>query len=110
MSVVLIPLALLMAAATYPGRALPLLAPGVERLPRLAVEYLRLVGPGMLAALAAVNAAIATTDGGPTLHVGIEWVAVVVAVAITARRGSLFLALIAASLIVAVARAAGWAG
>jgi branched-subunit amino acid transport protein len=109
-SVVLVPLALLMAAATYPARALPLLAPGVERLPRPAADYLRLVGPGMLAALAAVNVAIVTTDNGPSLHVGIEWIAVLVAVAIVASRRSLFIALIAASVIVAVARAGGWAG
>jgi branched-subunit amino acid transport protein len=108
-SVDLVPLALLMAVATYPARALPLLAPGIDRLPRLAVDYLRLVGPGMLAALAAVNVAIVTTDYGPTLHIGIEWVAVLVAVAITAWRRSLVVALVAASFIVAVARATGWA-
>ena len=105
----LIPLALLMAAATYPSRALPLLAPGIERLPPVVVDYLRLVGPGMLAALAAANVAIVTTDQGPSLHVGIEWVAVLVAVAITGARRSLFIALVAASLIVAVARATGLA-
>jgi branched-subunit amino acid transport protein len=101
----LIPLALLMGAVTYPVRALPLLAPGVDRLPRVAVDYLRLVGPGMLAAVAAVNVAIVTTDNGPTLHVGVELVAVLIAVAVTAWRRSLFLGLVVAAAIVGIARA-----
>ena len=42
----LVVLALLMAAVTYPSRAVPLLAPAFERLPVRALEYLRLVGPG----------------------------------------------------------------
>ncbi len=54
-SVELVLLAVLMGAVTYPSRALPLLAPGIERLPRWALAYLRLVGPAVLAALAAVN-------------------------------------------------------
>ena len=54
MSTDLILLALLMGAVTYPSRALPLLAPGIERLPSWALDYLQLVGPAVLAALAAV--------------------------------------------------------
>ena len=45
MSIELVGLALLMGLVTYPSRALPLLAPGIERLPAAAIEYLRLVGP-----------------------------------------------------------------
>ena len=52
----LIVLALLMAAVTYPSRAVPLLAPAFERLPVRALEYLRLVGPAVLGAIAASQA------------------------------------------------------
>ena len=64
MSVELVGLALLMGLVTYPSRALPLLAPGVERLPPAALEYLRLVGPAVLAALAAVSTMVVTADDG----------------------------------------------
>ena len=47
-------LAVLMFAVTYPSRAIGLLTPGFERLPAIATEYLQLVGPAILAALAAV--------------------------------------------------------
>ena len=52
MSTDLVFLALLMGAVTYPWRAIPMLAPGFDRLPALAIDYLRLVGPAVLAALA----------------------------------------------------------
>ena len=58
MTVELIGLAVLMAAVTYPSRALPMLVPGIDRLPAAATEYLRLVGPATLAALAASGANI----------------------------------------------------
>jgi hypothetical protein len=45
----------------------------------------------------------------PSFHVGIEWVAVFVALAIVATRRNLFLGLVAAVAIVAIARAAGLA-
>ena len=51
MSTELVLLALLMFAVTYPSRALPLLAPGIERLPPRALLYLRLVGPAVLASI-----------------------------------------------------------
>ena len=51
MSTELIPLAVLMFVATYPSRALGLLTPGLERLPKVAFAYLQLVGPAVLAAL-----------------------------------------------------------
>ena len=60
MSTDLVLLALLMGAVTYPSRALPLLAPGMHRLPARVQEYLRLVGPAILATLAAVTVIVAT--------------------------------------------------
>jgi branched-subunit amino acid transport protein len=105
-SVELVGLALLMGAATYPSRALPLLAPGVDRLPPIALAYLRLVGPAVLGALAAVNTAIVVDEAGRGhVHVGIEWLAVAVGVAIVAWRRNLFLGLGAAVVLAATARA-----
>ena len=54
MSTNLVLLAILMFAVTYPSRALGLLTPGLDRLPKVAFDYLQLVGPAVLAALAAV--------------------------------------------------------
>ena len=109
MSAELVLLAVLMGAVTYPSRALPLLAPGIERLPRWALDYLQLVGPAVLAALAAVNVMVVTQDGVPAFHVGVEWLAVLVSVVLMAWRGNLFLGLVAGVVLVAVARALGWA-
>ncbi len=110
MSVELVGLALLMGLVTYPSRALPLLAPGIERLPAAALDYLRLVGPAVLAALAAVNVMVVSTDGGaPAFHVGIEWAAVAVCAALTAWRRNLLIGLVAGVGLVAVARALGLA-
>jgi branched-subunit amino acid transport protein len=110
MSVELIGLALLMGIVTYPSRALPILAPGIERLPAVALEYLRLVGPAVLAALAAVNVMVVTAaDGSPSFHVGIEWLAVAVCAALTAWRRNLLVGLVAALLLVALARGLGLA-
>jgi branched-subunit amino acid transport protein len=106
----LVGLALLMGAVTYPSRAIPLLAPGVERLPPIVLAYLRLVGPAILAALAATNTLIvASPNGRTTFHVGIEWLAVGLCIAIVAWRRNLFLGLIVAVLVAAVARQAGLA-
>ena len=55
MSTDLVLLAVLMFAVTYPTRALGLLTPGMERLPKVALDYLQLVGPAVLTAIAAVN-------------------------------------------------------
>lgn len=108
MSVQLVALAVFMGLATYPSRALPLLAPGIERLPRVATEYLRLVGPAVLTALAAVNVMVLTPESGsPTFHVGIEWLAVAVCAALTAWRRNLLVGLVGAVALVAVARALG---
>ena len=106
MSLQLVLLALLMGAVTYPSRALPLLAPGLERLPPRALEYLRLVGPAVLAALAAVNVAIVLDpERRPSFEIGIEWVAVGACIVLVARRRNLFLGIVAAAAIVAVVRA-----
>lgn len=109
MSTDLILLAALMAAVTFPSRALPLLVPGIDRLPRRALEYLQLVGPAVLAALAAVNVMVVTPDGRPIFHIGIEWLAVIVAIALTAWRRNLLYGLAAGVALVAVARYLGWA-
>lgn len=106
LSVSLVPLAFLMWAVTYPSRALPMLAPGIERLPPRAVTYLRLAGPSALAALAGVNCLL--TSGSPrSLLIGIEPVAVLVCVAIVARTRSLLPGVAAAVVLVALARAWG---
>jgi branched-subunit amino acid transport protein len=109
MSTDLVLLAALMAAVTYPSRALPLLVPGIDRLPRRALEYLQLVGPAVLAALAAVNVMVVTQDGKPIFHVGVEWLAVIVSIALTAWRRNLLYGLAAGVALVAVARYLGWA-
>lgn len=110
MSTNLIALAVIMFAVTYPSRALGLLAPGLDRLPRPAIAYLQLVGPAVLASLAAVAVMVATPDGGaPVFHVGIEWVAVIACIAIVAWRRNLLLGLIAAVAIVVVIRGLGLA-
>ena len=109
MSLELVGLAVLMAAVTYPSRALPLLAPGIERLPPVVLEYLRLVGPAVLAALAAVNTFVAVDEAGRgNFHVGIEWLAVGLCIAIVAWRRNLFIGLVAAVVLAAVARAAAF--
>jgi branched-subunit amino acid transport protein len=108
MSLELVGLALLMAAVTYPSRAVPLLLPGFDRLPRLVDEYLRLIGPGVLAALAAVNVLVVVeSDGATRLDAGIELVAVVVCIGIVAWRRSLLPGLLLAVGLVAAAR---WLG
>ena len=110
MSTQLVWLALLMGLVTYPWRALPLLAPGMPRLPTQVQEYLRLVGPAILASLAAV-AVMVTIDEvrHPSFHVGIEWLAVGACIAIVAARRGLLLGLLAAAGIAALARVAGFA-
>jgi branched-subunit amino acid transport protein len=106
----LVLLAVLMAAVTYPSRALPLLAPGIERLSPGALLYLRLVGPAVLASLAAVTTLVASGQDGPrSLQPGMEAVAVVACIAIVAWRRNLFAGLIVAVGLVAGLRAAGLA-
>jgi branched-subunit amino acid transport protein len=105
-SIELVWLALLMGAVTYPSRALPMLAPGLDRLPPMALAYLRLVGPAVLGALAAVNTAVVVDEAGRgQVHVGVEWLSVALCVALVAWRKNLFLGLIAAVALAAVVRA-----
>ena len=79
--------ALLMAAVTYPSRALPLLVPGVDRLPLAVLAYLELVGPATLAALAAVNTiVVADAVGRPALQLALPAVGVVLCVVVVAWR------------------------
>lgn len=108
MSTNLVLLAVLMFAATYPSRALPILAPGIERLPRRALLYLRLVGPAVLASLAATNTLVAkAADGSPQLHVGIEVLGVGACLVVVAWRRNLLAGLAVGVLLVAAARFGG---
>lgn len=104
----LVLLAVLMAAVTYPSRALPLLAPGIERLPPAALQYLRLVGPAVLASLAAVGTlVVGGEDGSRSLHVGVETLAVGACIGVVAWRRNLFLGLVVAVALVALLRTLG---
>jgi branched-subunit amino acid transport protein len=109
MSTDLVPLAVLMFAVTYPSRAIGLLNPAIERLPRRVLDYLQLVGPAVLAALAAVNVMVATNDGRSIFVVGLPWLSVLVCVGIVAWRRNLFLGLAAAVAIAILGRAIGLA-
>ncbi|MBA2721280.1 MAG: AzlD domain-containing protein [Chloroflexi bacterium] len=107
MSFELVPLAVLMFAMTYPSRAIGLLNPALERLPGRALAYLQLVGPAVLAALAAVNVMVATTDGRSAFVIGLPWLSVVACIAIVRWRQNLFLGLAAAVAIAIGGRLAG---
>jgi branched-subunit amino acid transport protein len=109
MSTDLVPLAVLMWAVTYPSRAIGLLNPAIERLPAQALAYLRLVGPAVLAALAAVNVMVATENGRSVFVVGLPWLSVIACIALVAWRRNLFLGLLAAVAIAIAGRAAGLA-
>lgn len=111
MSDVLVPLAVLMGLATYPWRAVPLLAPGMHRLPEQVRLYLRLVGPAVLAALAAVNTMVILDPArNASFHIGAEWLAVGLCIAVVALRKGLLLGLVLAAALIAVLRATGFAG
>ncbi len=98
-------LAVLMGAATYPWRAAPLLAPGMHRLPIRVQEYFRLVGPAVLAALAAVNVMVVIdAERHPSFHVGVEWLAVGACVLLVAVRRGLLVGLVAAASLATLAR------
>ena len=106
MSTVLVPLAILMGLATYPFRAIPMLLPGFERLPERIRLYLRLVGPAILAALAAVNTFVTTgADRHSTFHVGWEWLAIGLCIAVVGARRSLLIGLVLAAALISVLRA-----
>ncbi|MDQ3127988.1 MAG: AzlD domain-containing protein [Chloroflexota bacterium] len=105
----LVPLAVLMFAVTYPSRAIGLLNPAIDRMPRRVLDYLQLVGPAVLAALAAVNVMVATTDGRSVFVVGLPWLSVIACIAIVRWRHDLFLGLAVAVTIAAIGRLAGLA-
>ena len=109
MTTELVPLAVLMWAVTYPSRAVGLLTPGIDRLPRPALRYLRLVGPAVLAALAAVNTVTVTrADASTVIQLGVAWLAVPACLVLVRWRGSLFLGLVAAVAIAVAGRAVGF--
>ena len=106
----LVPLAVLMWAVTYPSRAVGLLAPAIDRLPGRVIEYLQLVGPSVLAALAIVNTVLAPGDGGRSiLVVGLPWLAVALCIGLVAWRKSLLLGLVVAVGVAVVGRTTGFA-
>ncbi|HEX2755454.1 MAG TPA: AzlD domain-containing protein [Candidatus Limnocylindrales bacterium] len=107
MSTDLVPLAVLMFAVTYPSRAIGLLNPAIDRLPRRALEYLQLVGPAVLAALAATQVMVAPRDDRWVFVVGLPWLSVLACLVIVAWRRSLFVGLAAAVAIAIAGRAAG---
>lgn len=107
MSLELVPLAVLMFAVTYPSRAIGLLNPALDRLPRSALAYLQLVGPAVLAALAAVNVMVDPNEGRPILVVGLPWLSVLACIAIVRWRHNLFLGLATAVAIAAIGRLVG---
>ena len=108
MSTDLVLLAVLMGAVTYPSRALPMLAPGIERLPARALLYLRLVGPAVLASIAASQTLVRTDPGGgQQVVLGPQVLGVVVCMLIVWWRRNLFLGLLAGVVLVALLRVAG---
>ena len=107
MSTDYVPLALLMFAVTYPSRAIGLLNPAIDRLPRRALEYLQLVGPAVLAALAAVDVMVGMENDRPIFTIGLPWLAVGVCLVLVAWRRNLFIGLVAAVAIAIAGRAAG---
>jgi len=104
----LVLLAVLMGAVTYPSRALPMLAPGIERLPARALLYLRLVGPAVLASIAASQTLVqGTGETGYRIVIGVEILGVVACLLVVAWRRNLFLGLLVGVGLVAALRYAG---
>jgi branched-subunit amino acid transport protein len=106
LGIALVPVALIMWAVTYPSRALPMLAPGLERLPKWAVTYLRLAGPAALAALAATGSLL-SPDSPPHLELGVMPVAVALCVVLVWRTRFLLVGVTAAVVLVALSYSAG---
>jgi len=103
-----VPLALIMFAFTYPSRAVGLLAPAIDRLPRPVLDYLQLVGPAVLSALAAVDIMVGVENGESYFTIGLPWLCVGVCIALVWWRKNLFIGLAAAILIAIVGRAVGF--
>jgi len=97
----LVPLAILGGLGTYVARALPMLVPGIDRLPPVVLEYLRLIGPAVLGAIAAASVFV---QGG-VFSVGPEALAVFTGAAVGRWRGSLLLGMVVSVLVVLVLRA-----
>ena len=97
----LLPLIVLCALGTYAARAIPLLAPGVERLPAPVLTYLRFIGPAALGAIAATAVFIGDTG----LRIGPDAVAVGAGALIGRWRASLLIGLLTAVALVIVLRA-----
>jgi branched-subunit amino acid transport protein len=97
----LVPLAALGGLGTYAARALPMLAPGVDRLPPIFLEYLRLIGPAVLGAIAAASVFV---QGG-AFTIGPEAVAVFAGAAVGRWRGNLLLGMVVSVLVVLALRA-----
>jgi branched-subunit amino acid transport protein len=104
-----VPLALIMLAFTYPSRALGLLNPAIERLPEPALDYLQLVGPAVLTALAAVDVMVGVENGESVFTIGLPWISVGVCLLLVVWRRNLFVGLAAAVAIAALGRALGLA-
>ena len=109
MSAEFVPLALIMMAFTYPSRAIGLLNPAIERLPEPALDYLQLVGPAVLTALAAVDLMVGVENGESFFKIGLPWVSVGACLLLVAWRRNLFVGLAAAVAIAVVGRAVGFA-
>jgi branched-subunit amino acid transport protein len=103
----LVPLAVLMFAVTYPSRAIGLLNPAVDRLPRRVLAYLQLVGPAVLAALAAVNVMVAMSADRSAFTIGLPWLSVLACIGLVVWRRNLFVGLLAAVAIAIAGRALG---
>lgn len=97
----LVPLAILGGIGTYAARAVPLLAPGIDRLPAPALAYLRLIGPAVLGAIAAAN--VLVTDA--SLRVGPEAVAVITGAAVGRWRNNLLVGMATSVVVVLLLRA-----
>ena len=107
MSAEYVPLAIIMFAFTYPSRAVGLLAPAIERLPRGVLDYLQLVGPAVLSALAAVDIMVGVENGVSAFTIGLPWLSVGACLLLVAWRRNLFVGLVAAVLIAVLGRAVG---
>ncbi len=106
MSTHLVLLAALMGLVTYPSRATPLLVSGMHRLPARVQLYVQLVGPAVLAALAAINTMVVLDAARhPSFHVGVEWLAVGACMVVVIARRGLLVGLVVAAVIAALVRA-----
>lgn len=107
MSLGVLGIVLAMYAVTYPSRAIALLRPLWIRPSAGAQRVLRLLGPAVLAVLAATAALHPGGGHAPAVQVGATVVATVVCAVLVARGRSLVIGLVVAMAIVAVARGIG---